>query len=61
VVVSKEYFDPMLLQSIDGKQTITDTSMFSTGGQPPGVYRVNVKVNEQTVLNTSLEFKQKRH
>lgn len=58
VVVSKEYFDPMLLQSIDGKQTITDTSMFSTGGQPPGVYRVNVKVNEQTVLNTSLEFKQ---
>lgn len=57
VVASKEYFDPMMLQSIDGKQTITDTSVFTSGGQPPGIYRVNIKVNDQTVLNTSLEFK----
>ncbi|WP_312582258.1 fimbria/pilus outer membrane usher protein [Atlantibacter hermannii] len=51
-----EYFDPGLLQAVNGQDAITDTSLISQGYQPPGTYRVHIDVNGNAVMVNSVRF-----
>lgn len=55
-VAAGEYFDPGLLQAVDGKAVLSDTSLLSQGYQPAGTYRVHINVNEKPVLISSVRF-----
>ncbi|HGC6387579.1 TPA: fimbria/pilus outer membrane usher protein [Cronobacter dublinensis] len=55
-VVAGEYFDPGLLQAVNGNAAISDTSLLSQGYQPPGTYRVHIDVNGNAVLFSSVRF-----
>lgn len=51
-----EYFDPGLLQAVDGKAALSDTSLLSQGVQPAGTYRVHINVNGNPVMISSVRF-----
>lgn len=55
-VLAGEYFDPGLLQAVDGNAAIADTSLLSQGYQPPGTYRVHINVNEKPVMFSNVRF-----
>lgn len=55
-IMAGEYFDPGLLQNVNGGATIGDTSLLSQGYQPPGTYRVHIDVNGKSVLFSSVRF-----
>ncbi|EPO1789526.1 fimbria/pilus outer membrane usher protein [Cronobacter turicensis] len=55
-VTAGEYFDPGLLQNVDGKAALSDTSLLSEGYQPAGTYRVHINVNEKPVMISSVRF-----
>ncbi|EKK4081097.1 fimbrial biogenesis outer membrane usher protein [Cronobacter dublinensis] len=55
-VLAGEYFDPGLLQAVNGNAAISDTSLLSQGYQPPGTYRVHIDVNGNAVLFSSVRF-----
>ncbi|EKY3198635.1 fimbrial biogenesis outer membrane usher protein [Cronobacter turicensis] len=55
-VAAGEYFDPGLLQAVDGKAALSDTSLLSQGYQPAGTYRVHINVNEKPVMVSSVRF-----
>ncbi|ELY4002526.1 fimbrial biogenesis outer membrane usher protein [Cronobacter dublinensis] len=55
-VFAGEYFDPGLLQAVNGQSAITDTSLLSQGYQPPGTYRVHIDVNGKAVMVSSVRF-----
>ncbi|WP_237723675.1 FimD/PapC N-terminal domain-containing protein, partial [Cronobacter sakazakii] len=55
-VTAGEYFDPGLLQNIDGKAALSDTSLLSQGYQPAGTYRVHINVNEKPIMMSSVRF-----
>lgn len=55
-VSAGEYFDPGLLQSVNGQASIGDTSILSQGHQPPGIYRVHIDVNGTAVMVSSVRF-----
>lgn len=55
-IVAGEYFDPGLLQAVNGGATIGDTSLLSQGYQPPGIYRVHIDVNGKPLLVSSIRF-----
>lgn len=55
-VTAGEYFDPGLLQNVDGKAALSDTSLLSQGYQPAGTYRVHINVNEKPVMVSSVRF-----
>ncbi|WP_105582071.1 fimbria/pilus outer membrane usher protein [Cronobacter turicensis] len=59
-VAAGEYFDPGLLQAVDGKATLSDTSLLSQGYQPAGTYRVHINVNEKPVMISSVRFEQNK-
>ncbi|WP_227413104.1 hypothetical protein, partial [Enterobacter cloacae complex sp. P4RS] len=44
---AKEYFDPSLLQAVNGEIPIADTTEMSKGFQPAGVYRVTININQK--------------
>ncbi|WP_312983287.1 fimbria/pilus outer membrane usher protein [Atlantibacter sp.] len=51
-----EYFDPGLLQAVNGNAAIADTRALSQGFQPAGIYRVHVNVNDQSVMVSDVRF-----
>ncbi|EOC1566232.1 fimbrial biogenesis outer membrane usher protein [Cronobacter dublinensis] len=51
-----EYFDPGLLQAVNGNAPVADTSLLSQGYQPPGTYRVHINVNEKPVMFSNVRF-----
>lgn len=55
-VLAGEYFDPGLLQAVDGNAAIADTTLLSQGYQPPGTYRVHINVNEKMVMFSNVRF-----
>lgn len=55
-VTAGEYFDPGLLQNIDGKAALSDTSLLSQGYQPAGTYRVHINVNEKPIMMSNVRF-----
>ena len=55
-VLAGEYFDPGLLQAVNGSAAIGDTSLLSQGYQPAGTYRVHINVNEKTVMFSNVRF-----
>lgn len=55
-VLAGEYFDPGLLQAVNGNAAISDTSLLSQGYQPPGTYRVHISVNGSVVTVSSVRF-----
>lgn len=55
-VIAGEYFDPGLLQAVNGNAAISDTSLLSQGYQPPGTYRVHIDVNGNAVMVSSVRF-----
>ncbi|EOL8978103.1 fimbria/pilus outer membrane usher protein [Cronobacter turicensis] len=55
-VAAGEYFDPGLLQAVDGKAALSDTSLLNQGYQPAGTYRVHINVNEKPVMISSVRF-----
>lgn len=55
-VLASEYFDPGLLQAVNGNAAISDTSLLSQGYQPPGTYRVHISVNGSVVMVSSIRF-----
>lgn len=55
-VFAGEYFDPGLLQAVNGNAAISDTSLLSQGYQPPGTYRVQIDVNDKAILVSSIRF-----
>ncbi|EPN9384257.1 fimbria/pilus outer membrane usher protein [Cronobacter malonaticus] len=57
-VTAGEYFDPGLLQSVNGEATLSDTSLLSQGYQPAGTYRVHINVNDKPVMISSVRFEQ---
>lgn len=54
--IASEYFDPGLLQAVDGKAALSDTSLLSEGFQPAGIYRVHINVNGNPVVFSSVRF-----
>ncbi|HZZ75755.1 MAG TPA: FimD/PapC N-terminal domain-containing protein, partial [Puia sp.] len=56
-VQAEDYFNPALLSLGDPEQGVTDLSVFeSAGSQMPGVYRVNVYLNNRNVSIRDIEF-----
>ncbi|NCI18115.1 fimbrial biogenesis outer membrane usher protein [Cronobacter muytjensii] len=55
-VLASEYFDPGLLQAVNGNAAISDTSLLSQGYQPPGTYRVHISVNGSVAMVSSIRF-----
>ncbi|HEX4500381.1 MAG TPA: fimbria/pilus outer membrane usher protein [Scandinavium sp.] len=55
-VLAGEYFDPGLLQAVNGNAAIGDTTILSEGYQPPGSYRVQINVNEKPKLIADIRF-----
>lgn len=56
-VQAREYFNPALLEIGNPHQGSTDLSVFEEGGgQQPGVYRVDIYVNEQQFDTRDIEF-----
>jgi len=55
-VYAKEFFDPGLLQAVNGNAAIADTSLLSEGYQPAGTYRVHIDVNGKSILYSSVRF-----
>lgn len=60
VAFAGEYFDPGLLQSVNGSNPIGDTSALSQGHQPPGIYRVKINVNGRAILINDVRFEQNK-
>lgn len=54
--VAGEYFDPGLLQSVNGNATISDTTLLSQGYQPPGTYMVHIDVNGAETMTSNVRF-----
>ncbi len=58
-VLADEYFNPAFLT--DGKGQVADLSSFERGGgQAPGVYRVDVYLNNDFVVSRDVEFKEQK-
>ena len=54
---AEDYFDPAALELKDGRQAESDLKQFSSpGGQIPGIYRVDVYLNERQVDTRSVNF-----
>ncbi len=51
-----DYFNPALLELNDDKSLSSDLSIFENGGQVPGVYRVDIYVNEKYVQTADINF-----
>ncbi|MCG0457716.1 fimbrial biogenesis outer membrane usher protein [Enterobacter cloacae complex sp. ECC445] len=51
-----EYFDPGLLQTVNGGATINDTTLLSQGYQPAGTYQVHIDVNGKERLVSAIRF-----
>lgn len=54
---ARDYFNPELLELDNPGMKRADLSSFETGRQAPGVYRVDVIINEQIVDTREIEFK----
>lgn len=55
-VLGDEYFNPAFLS--DGKGQVADLSSFENGGgQAPGIYRVDVFLNNDFIISQDVEFK----
>ncbi|MGL4430253.1 MAG: fimbria/pilus outer membrane usher protein [Silvania sp.] len=54
---AREFFNPALLEIDNPNQGSTDLSVFEEGAvQPPGVYRVDIFLNEQAVETFDVDF-----
>ncbi|MBE4994525.1 FimD/PapC N-terminal domain-containing protein, partial [Enterobacter cloacae complex sp. P6RS] len=53
---AKEYFDPSLLQAVNGEIPIADTTEMSKGFQPAGVYRVTININQKKTYIKDIRF-----
>lgn len=57
--LADEYFNPAFLS--DGKGQVADLSSFEAGGgQAPGIYRVDVYLNNDFILSRDVEFKSQK-
>lgn len=58
--IAGEFFDPGLLQSVNGNMPIGDTSSLSQGRQPPGIYRVKINANGKSIIISDVRFEQNK-
>jgi len=56
-VGAEEYFDPALVEVAAPEQSVSDLSGFSAGSQAPGVYRVDIYVNQQKQETRDVTFR----
>lgn len=52
-----DYFNPALLELNNDRSSNSDLSIFEKGGQIPGVYRVDIYVNEKYMQTADVAFK----
>jgi outer membrane usher protein len=61
VVQAREYFNPELLQIDNPAQAGADLSVFEEGGtQAPGLYRIDLLLNNQAIDSREMEFVQRQ-
>lgn len=53
---SETIFSPAFLEKKNGAGTDVDLSIFSQGGQAPGIYNVDVYINDNYVDNMNIDF-----
>jgi outer membrane usher protein len=55
--MTREYFNPALLEVDNPDMSGTDLSAFEDGAQAPGTYHVDIIINDRTVDTTDVAFK----